>query len=75
MLPLFGLERILCKADRGHGVVRVEIQGAAAAVVIAAADIGGTVVLQKSIQFMIYITHIVFPLFFSMRFLSSTRLS
>ena len=44
--------------------MRVEVQGAAA-VVVAAADVSGTVAIQKLIQFAIYITHIVFPLFCS----------
>ena len=65
VLPLFRLERILSKADRGHRVVRVEIQGAAMAVVVAAADVYGTVTIQKLIQFAINITHIVYPLFCS----------
>ena len=65
VLPLFGLERILREADRGHRVVGVEVQGAATAVVVAAADVCGMAVIQKFIQFVINITHIVFPLFCS----------
>lgn len=71
VLPLFGFERILRKADCGYCVVRVEVQGTAAAVVIAAAvifaaaNVCGTMIIQKFIQFVIYITHIVFPLFCS----------